>query len=78
MKFANSAITCINCIRCKTKCKVKSHPLFRFPDSIEGADAPFHVLDAQEHKENGVYMIGKKDHQEVAVDLCFKETDLEQ
>ena len=40
--------------------------------------APFHIPDAPEHNENGVYMLGKKDLQEVVVDLTFKETDLEQ
>ena len=40
--------------------------------------APFYIPDAQEYKENGVYMIGKKDLQEIVVDLCFKEKDLEQ
>ena len=40
--------------------------------------APFYIPDAPEHKENGVYMIGKKDLQEIVVDLCFKEKDLEQ
>ena len=39
---------------------------------------PFFIADAPDHKKNGVYMIGKKDLQEIVVDLCFKEKDLEQ
>ena len=39
----------------------------------------FYIPDAQEHKENGGYMtrIGKKDLQEIVVDLRFKQKDLE-
>ena len=40
--------------------------------------AQFHIPDAPEHNENGVYMLGKKDLQEVVVNLSFKEADLEQ
>ena len=38
--------------------------------------APFNIPDAPEHNENGVYMLGKKDLQEVVVELTVSRKQI--